>query len=69
MAFAAAVLLTQSCFSGADNSLRPVGDQQLGEDIGDVVADGLGLRYRRSAVRFSLGYRSSPDYRPRMSNR
>ena len=30
-----------SHFSGADDGLGPVGDLQLGEEVGDVVADGL----------------------------
>jgi hypothetical protein len=35
-------VLPQSGFAGADDGLGAVGDLQLGEDVGDVVSDGLG---------------------------
>src|SRR5215218_4370495 len=33
--------LPQARFPGADDRLRPVSNLQLGEDVGDVVANGL----------------------------
>jgi hypothetical protein len=37
-------VLAQSGFAGADDGLGAVCDLQLGEDVGDVVADGLGTQ-------------------------
>ena len=36
--------LPQARFPGADDRLRPVSNLQLGEDVGDVVANGLGAQ-------------------------
>jgi hypothetical protein len=36
--------LPQAGFSGADDRLGPVNNLKLGEDVGDVVANGLGAQ-------------------------
>ena len=36
--------LSQTGLPGTDDRLRPVGDLQLAEDVGDVIADRLGAK-------------------------
>src|SRR5215208_4364399 len=44
------ILSAHPGFAGLDDGVCPVCDLQLGEDVGDVVADGLGLRKSRPAI-------------------
>ena len=49
---------SKSCFAGPDDGLGPVGDLQLGEDVRDVVAYGLGAQrqlFRDGGIWMALG--------------
>jgi len=51
--------LAQSGFPGPEDGLRPVGYLELGEDVGDVVAYGLGAHEQEfgdPGVVVALGY-------------
>jgi len=45
------VCSTPPYFPGTDDGLGPVGNLQLGEDVGDVVANGLGAQRQLSGDR------------------
>src|SRR5215218_476008 len=53
------VVLAKTGFSGPEDGLRPVGYLELGEDVGDVVAHGLGAHVQEfgdPGVVVALGY-------------